>query len=70
MSKNNSSLTQNQILETLFGSRIRIKILKFLFRNYPINFSIKELSRRVQEPIEEVNKELKSLDKVGLIKKA
>lgn len=56
-------------LDKLFGSRIRVKILKFLFRNYPGNFSSQELSKKIQEPLEETRKELKSLGEIGLIKK-
>ena len=57
------------VLDKLFGSRTRVKLLKFLFRNYPGNFSISELSKRIQEPFEETKKELDSLKTLGLIKK-
>ena len=56
-------------LDKLFGSRIRVKLLRFLFRNYPGNFSVSELSKRVQEPFEETKKELKLLAELGLINK-
>lgn len=56
-------------LDKLFDSRIRIKLLKFLFRNYPGNFNIPELSKRVQEPAEEIKKELRSLVEIRLLKK-
>ncbi len=73
MSKRNSPAglagNQNQILEHLFSSRVRVRTLKFLFRNYPVNFGLKELAKRVQETPEEVRKEIKILDKIGLIKK-
>jgi len=56
-------------LDKLFGSRIRVKLLKFLFRNYPGNFSAQELSKRIQEPSEGVKRELKALSELGLINK-
>lgn len=67
MSKDNSN---NHVLENLFNSKIRIKVLKFLFRNYPVNIGIRELARRVQEPLGVARKEIKSLEKIGLIKKS
>jgi predicted transcriptional regulator len=59
---------QRMVLENLFGSKMRIKILKFLFRNYPNNVGVKDLARRVQEPYESVKKEMKLLEKIGLVK--
>lgn len=56
-------------LDKLFGSRIRVKVLKFLFRNYPGNFSPRELSKRIQEPLEETAKELKFLWEIELVKR-
>ena len=66
MSKPNSSYP---VLENLFNSKVRIKVLKFLFRNHPVNVGIKDLSKRVQEPLDLVRKEIKELEKIGLIKK-
>lgn len=57
------------ILDKLFGSKIRVKLLKFMFRNYPGNFGAGELSRRVQESFEGTKKELEFLSKLGLIRK-
>lgn len=66
MSKPNSSYP---VLENLFNSRVRIKVLKFLFRNYPVNIGIKDLSKRVQESLDIVRKEINALEKMSLIKK-
>jgi len=55
-------------LDKLFGSRIRVKILKNILRNYPADFSVVELSKKIQEPISLVKKETSSLIKLGLIK--
>lgn len=57
------------ILDNLFNSKVRTKVLKFLFRNYPVNFGVKELARRVQELPEVVKKEVKVLKKIGLVRK-
>lgn len=59
----------HSVLEGLFGSKTRIKILKFLFRNYPGNFAPRDLSKRIQEPLSDVNSELRNLEKIGLIRK-
>ena len=61
--------SEQQILETLFNSKARIKVLKFLFRNYPINIGMRDLAQRIQEPGEVVQKEIRNLEKIGLIKR-
>ena len=66
MSKNN---THYPILEKLFNSRIRIKVLKFLFRNHTAIVGVRDLARRIQEPYNLVKEEMTSLEKIGLIKK-
>jgi len=66
MSKN----ANNQlVLDSLFNSRIRVKVLKFLFRNYPVDFGVRELAGRIQEPLDVIKKEVGSLQRVGLVKK-
>ena len=66
MSKNNLN---PRILDDLFNSRIRVKVLRFLFRNYPVDFGSQELASRIQESSEAIKKEVRSLEKIGLIKK-
>ncbi len=56
-------------LDKLFGSSVRVKLLKFLFRNYPGNFVAIELSKRIQEPLNETKKELSLLMELGVVKK-
>lgn len=56
-------------LDNLFGSRIRLKILKFVFRNYPGEFSVGELASRIQESYSATKHEIESLAKIRLIKK-
>ncbi|OGN27731.1 MAG: hypothetical protein A2941_02535 [Candidatus Yanofskybacteria bacterium RIFCSPLOWO2_01_FULL_49_17] len=57
------------ILDNLFGSKVRVKVLKFLYRNYPADFSSREISRRIQEPYGETKKELDLLKEIKLVKK-
>lgn len=57
------------ILDNLFGSRIRVKVLKFLFRNYPADFTIEDLSSRIQESHGVTKKEIEALSKLRLIRK-
>lgn len=57
------------ILDNLFGSRIRVKVLKFLFRNYPVDFTVSDLARRIQEGYTITKKEIEALTKLRLIKK-
>jgi len=56
-------------LDKLFGSRTRVKLLRFLFRNYPGNFGVHELSKKIQEPLEDIKKELKLLRELEVVKK-
>lgn len=57
------------VLEGLFNSKVRVKVLKFLFRNYPANIGVRDLAKRVQEPLELIERELKDLENIGLINK-
>ncbi len=57
------------ILDNLFGSRVRVKILKFLFRNHPVEFTIGELAGKIQESYSVTKHEIESLSKLRLIKK-
>lgn len=56
------------VLETLFTSSLRVKILKFLFRNLSSSFNIKELANHVQDKPRVVKREIFKLKEIGLIK--
>ena len=56
------------ILETLFDSKLRLKVLKFLFRNANTSFNLKELALHVQETPPAVKHELKRMLEIGLVK--
>ncbi|HXK35818.1 MAG TPA: hypothetical protein VJZ52_02135 [Candidatus Paceibacterota bacterium] len=55
------------ILETIFGSRARVRLLKFLFRNYPNAFSVKEITRHLQEDPTAVKREVADFIQIGLL---
>jgi len=67
MSKSPNSLP---VLENLFNSKLRIKVLKFLFRNYPGRIGARDLAKRIQESSGLVIREIKNLEKIGLIKRS
>lgn len=55
------------ILDNLLGSRVRVKLLKLLYRQYPAMFSMPELVKRIQEPAFIARRELKPLQEIGLV---
>lgn len=57
------------ILDNLFGSKIRVKLLKFLYRNYPADFSVREIAQRIQEKPAETRQELETLKELTIVKK-
>ena len=57
------------ILDNLFGSKVRVKLLKFLFRNYPADFTTREIAKRIQEQPEFVKKELDLLRTLNTVKR-
>lgn len=57
------------ILDNLFGSRVRVKLLKLLYRQHPATFSISELTVRIQEPVFIARRELTVLHDIGLLRR-
>ena len=57
------------ILDNLFGSRVRVKLLKLLYRQHPSLFSMSELSMRIQEPSFIARRELTVLQDIDLVKR-
>ena len=60
----------NHVFEELFGSKARVKILKFFFRNESGFFDAATIAKRVQENRQVVKKELARLLKVRFIQKS
>jgi predicted transcriptional regulator with HTH domain len=57
------------ILDNLFGSKVRLKMLKFLFRNYPNPVTVGRLSLIIQESPSAVRREIQMLREIRLLKK-
>lgn len=57
------------IFEELFGSKARVKILKFFFRNESGFFDLPTIANRIQEKRGLVKKEIEKLQKIGFINK-
>lgn len=57
------------ILDNLFGSRVKVKMLKLLYRQHPAAFSMSELAVRIQEPAFIARRELAILCDINLIKR-
>ena len=58
-----------QILDELFDSKARVKLLKFFFRNEAGFFDVATIAKRVQESEAVVKKELGRLLKIKFIQK-
>lgn len=56
------------MLEHLFGSKTRLKILRVLFRTQEKPFFVRELARTVETQINAVRRELEILKEIGLVK--
>jgi len=57
------------ILDNLFGSRVRVKLLKLLYRQHPLPLAMSELTVRVQEPSFIVRRELVLLQEIKLVRR-
>lgn len=55
------------MLEKLFGSRTRVKLLRLFFLNVENEFFVREITRKVGERINSVRRELKNLEDLDLI---
>jgi predicted transcriptional regulator len=55
------------MLEQLFGSKTRVRLLRLLFNNPGRPFFVRELSRRVGAQINAVRNEIDNLSKLGLL---
>ncbi len=56
------------MIETLITSQTRRKLLKIFLNNVEKRFYIRELTRKTNENINSIRKELSSLEKIGLLK--
>ena len=56
------------LLEQLFESQPKVKVLKFFFRNFQDVFTLKQIFRRLRTNVSLVRREIGKLEKLGLIK--
>lgn len=55
------------MVEQLFGSKTRVKLLRLFFSNPNRSFYVREITRKVEEQINSVRRELSNLLSIGLI---
>jgi len=56
------------MLEHLFGSRTRVKLLTLFVHHPDETFYVRELTRKINTQINAVRREIQNLEKIGLIK--
>lgn len=54
--------------ETLFGSKTRVKLLSLMLTNPGHAFFVREITRKIEEQINSVRRELLNLKSIGLVK--
>jgi predicted transcriptional regulator len=57
------------MLEHLFGSRTRVKLMRLFLSNPDKAFFVRELTRKIKERINSVRRELNNLEKIGVVQK-
>lgn len=55
------------MLEQLFGSRTRVKLLRLFLTNPTVAFYVREISRKVDEQLNSVRRELANLTRLGVV---
>lgn len=55
------------MLDRIFGSRTRVKLLRIFLTNPNNNYYVRELTRKIRERINSVRRELDNLEKIELI---
>ncbi len=56
-----------EIINRLFSSKLRIKLLDVFLRSPNARFYIRELERKIKEEAKNVSRELKNLEALGLL---
>lgn len=57
----------NSMIEQLFGSKTRVKLLKLFYENPNRSFYVREITRKIDEQINSVRRELANLLSIGII---
>src|SRR4249920_531671 len=55
------------MIEQLFGSKTRVKLLQLFFSNPNRSFYVREITRKIDEQINSVRRELSNLLSIGII---
>lgn len=55
------------MIEQLFGSKTRVKLLQLFYKNPNRSFYVREITRRIDEQINSVRRELSNLLSIGII---
>src|SRR5258708_38143413 len=56
------------MIEQLFGSKTRVKLLQLFYSNPNRSFYVREITRKIDEQINSVRRELANLLSIGIIK--
>lgn len=59
--------TMSYMIEQLFGSKTRVKLLKLFYENPNRSFYVREITRKIDEQINSVRRELANLLSIGII---
>lgn len=62
------STESKTVVEKLFGSKTRAKLLKLFFESPDKSFYVREITRVIEEQIHSVRRELLNLESIGVIK--
>jgi hypothetical protein len=60
-------LILEQAMEQLFGSKTRVKLLKMFMQNPNRSFYVREITRKIEEQINSVRRELANLLSIGIV---
>lgn len=63
----NTGFSENHMLEQLFGSNTRARLLNLFLRNPEKSFFVRELTRRIKAQINSVRRELNNLESMGML---
>lgn len=55
------------MIEQLFGSKTRVKLLQLFYTNQNRSFYVREITRKIDEQINSVRRELANLQSIGII---
>src|SRR3954447_12266757 len=55
------------VIEQLFGSKTRVKLLQLFYSNPNRSFYVREITRKIDEQINSVRRELSNLLSIGII---